>query len=117
MKIALIAVSACLAAAILTVGLVTRSALTSDGHTINRQGQELSAVLGRLRQLQGRLGQLEGRLTTAQGSINGSHRDLITCADLQNLAFQLSGTDSAGGAITGVAGPAPISLPQHCINQ
>lgn len=51
--------------------------------------------------------------------INGQHRDLITCGDLQHL--QMAGVDSAGDDVsTGFdngGGPNAVSLPGHCINQ
>jgi hypothetical protein len=49
------------------------------------------------------------------GKASGSHRDLITCGDLQQLGLPVNGTDSYGGQISAYAGPA--TLPGHCINR
>lgn len=106
MRIALVAVSACLAAALIAVAVFTNSALS-------HQNQQLTQ---RINQDSRQISELQSRMVNVSASVDGTHRDLITCADLEQMSWQLSGADSLGGSITGVAGPSPISLPSHCIN-
>ena len=62
----------------------------------------------------------EAALNSAQAKINGTHRDLITCGDLQMLVWPVTvnGNDAYGNGLNLNGVTAQLSnLPQHCINQ
>jgi hypothetical protein len=55
-------------------------------------------------------------ISADQARVSGQHRDLITCADLQNLIWEGSGVDSAGDTVDTQTNPGPVQLPTHCVN-
>lgn len=65
------------------------------------------------------IAQLTREVQSQKASINGSHRDLITCADLFHL--QMSGISMDGSQVSvgwdNGGGQNAVTLPGHCINQ
>lgn len=105
MKYAFAAVSACLAAALIAVAVITHGALSRQDQQITQQSKEI--------------GRLQSRMLNVTSSVNGSHRDLITCADLEHL--QMSGISDDGSQVSvgyeNGGGTNGVVLPSHCINQ
>jgi hypothetical protein len=95
MKI-LIAATAVLAAAVIALAVI----LFTDTGRFN-------ADIIRLRQQNARL--------TAQ--VSGTHRNLITCGDLQTYINSLPQYDSAGDFVGGGSTAGMATLPGHCINR
>jgi hypothetical protein len=113
MKFAGIALAAALTAALILVAVFTHSALQSDGHQIALLQQTASRQAAELHQQVGEL----------QGSVNGAHRDLITCGDLQQVEQLIDGLVAPQGDIGPVEFASPtggvvssLPLPSHCIN-
>ena len=103
MKTALVAVTAFLTAALVVLGVLTHSALSADSSKIE---------------------QLHSQVGVMQASVNGSHRDLITCGDIQKLSQYIDGIVAPQGDIGQVEFLGPdgaiagsLPLPPHCINQ
>lgn len=104
-----------LAAAVLAAVLAALAITMAATHA-SATGTE-RRLSGQIASLQRQLSGLRSELAAVAVKTGGSHRDLITCADVLNMGWNLSGTDSSGGQLTGIAGPGPISLPAHCVNQ
>jgi hypothetical protein len=108
---------------ILTVAALTLAgvAVVTAGITLGQLSSgrsQLSATRSQLAQARTQLGTMRTQLAGVNAQAKGLHRDLITCGDLQELGWQVTGSDSAGGNLQGAfAGPGPVSLPQHCINR
>lgn len=64
------------------------------------------------------IAQLSREVQSEKASINGSHRDLITCADLFHL--QMTGISMDGSQVSvgydNGGGANAVTLPNHCIN-
>jgi len=75
---------------------------THDNATLHRQQSEIT--------------QLEASIARISDSVNGNHRDLVTCTDLQQLSWNVNVSDQYDDSMSGYAGLGPITLPSHCIN-
>jgi hypothetical protein len=110
MRIALVSIAAFLCAAILAVGLLTHSAFTRTDQRISHLQQQLTAT--------------RAELSTVEAGQSGSHRDLVTCGDLQQIETLIDGIVASQGDIGPVEFSSPnggvvaaLPLPSHCINQ
>lgn len=80
---------------------------------INHQQSQITRLAHQLRDIR-------TALNAAEGSINGEHRNLITCTDVQGLlnggtSSGYYGINDVGSAALG--GSNTIPLPAHCINR
>ena len=60
---------------------------------------------------------LQHHNTVLTARVNGGHRDLITCGDLQTYIGSLPQYDNAGDWLGGGSTDGMATLPQHCINR
>jgi hypothetical protein len=87
----------------LTFGIIERSNVTSKSHQITR--------------LQGQQKRLTREIAAIQPKLNGEHRNVITCGDMQTYINSLPQYDSAGDWIGGGSTLGMATLPPHCINR
>jgi hypothetical protein len=82
------------------------------------------SVRDQLRVTQSKLSVAQSQLSAARANINGTHRDLITCGDLQQVETMIDGiviSQGNVGPVEFVSSSGSIAsslpLPLHCINQ
>ena len=113
-----------LAGALLGVTLFTGFQLDN----LHSQVGQLRSQLGQAQQIaqrsqtgfEGELAAERAAFAQAEARIGGTHRDLITCSDLQVLTWPVTvtGVDAYGNGLnlTGITEQLNM-LPSHCINQ
>lgn len=103
---------ACLTVGVIALALAAHSGLSTDNREITQLQQQNATT--------------QQVIATLRASVNGSHRDLITCGDLSALINGESttiGLNSLLGDISTAAGDSGLEsgetlpLPAHCINQ
>lgn len=64
---------------------------------------------------------LRSQLVAAEAKLAGGHRDLVTCADLQQMGLMdladISLNTDTSGNLSAVPDLVAVPLPSHCINQ
>ena len=84
-------------------------------------GVQIAGLHGQIGTLQQQIRQDQAQLAAVSAKASGGHRDLITCADMQDMhlqdLFDISLNTDASGAISAVPNQQPVALPSHCINQ
>lgn len=79
---------------------------------------DLHSATGQIAQLRGQVIKDTSRVNSQQASLRGTHRDLITCADLESLLSDMNNaSDSSGDTLFwGRDYSSVIALPAHCVN-
>jgi hypothetical protein len=112
---ATIAVSIAAAAVALVLGVYATITATTDHH-------QISDLRGQLVQAHTVLARAERVISAQQAKLNGGHRDLITCTDLNELINGYTGPNPNGYIglnqyLTANGGGLTLPLPAHCYNQ